>query len=71
MDADPTLRHTFWTTVVGNYFGWLASCSVNHAMVQRCLALPTLKKAIMYINNYLLRSSLFKFMTKNCSFSLF
>ncbi|CAH4038340.1 unnamed protein product [Pieris brassicae] len=45
MDPDPTIRHTFWTTVIGNYFSWLASCSVNQAMVQRCLALPSLKKA--------------------------
>ncbi|XP_045509545.1 sodium-coupled monocarboxylate transporter 1-like isoform X2 [Colias croceus] len=45
MDPDPTIRHTFWTTVVGNYFSWLASCSVNQAMVQRCLALSSLKRA--------------------------
>ncbi|XP_022118462.1 sodium-coupled monocarboxylate transporter 1-like [Pieris rapae] len=45
MDPNPTIRHTFWTTVIGNYFSWLASCSVNQAMVQRCLALPSLKKA--------------------------
>ncbi|VVC93757.1 unnamed protein product [Leptidea sinapis] len=45
MDPDPTIRHTFWTTVVGNYFSWLASCSVNQAMVQRCLALSSLRRA--------------------------
>ncbi|XP_043529818.1 sodium-coupled monocarboxylate transporter 2-like isoform X2 [Frieseomelitta varia] len=45
MDLDPTARHTFWTVVVGNYFSWLASCSVNQAMVQRCLAMPNLNKA--------------------------
>ncbi|KAL4717724.1 hypothetical protein ACJJTC_000873 [Scirpophaga incertulas] len=45
MDPDPTIRHTFWSTVFGNYFGWLASCSVNQAMVQRCLALSSLKRA--------------------------
>ncbi|CAH0402025.1 unnamed protein product [Chilo suppressalis] len=45
MDPDPTIRHTFWTTVFGNYFSWLASCSVNQAMVQRCLALSSLKRA--------------------------
>nr|XP_022913659.1 sodium-coupled monocarboxylate transporter 1-like [Onthophagus taurus] len=42
---DPTIRHTFWTVSIGNYFGWLASCSINQAMVQRCLAMPTLRKA--------------------------
>ncbi|KAK3908024.1 Sodium-coupled monocarboxylate transporter 2 [Frankliniella fusca] len=45
MDPDPTVRHTFWTVVVGNYFNWLASCAVNQAMVQRCLAMPTLARA--------------------------
>ncbi|CAD6208628.1 GSCOCG00010605001-RA-CDS [Cotesia congregata] len=45
MDPNPTVRHTFWTVVVGNYLNWLATCSVNQAMVQRCLAMPTLKKS--------------------------
>ncbi|CAL7952542.1 unnamed protein product [Xylocopa violacea] len=45
MDLDPTVRHTFWTVVLGNYLSWLASCSVNQAMVQRCLAMPNLRKA--------------------------
>ncbi|XP_017764407.1 PREDICTED: sodium-coupled monocarboxylate transporter 2-like isoform X1 [Eufriesea mexicana] len=45
MDIDPTTRHTFWTVVIGNYLNWLASCSVNQAMVQRCLAMSSLKKA--------------------------
>ncbi|XP_015175380.1 PREDICTED: sodium-coupled monocarboxylate transporter 1-like [Polistes dominula] len=45
MDPDPTVRHTFWTVVVGNYLNWLATCSVNQAMVQRCLAMPNLKKS--------------------------
>ena len=45
MDPDPTARHTFWTVVVGNYLNWLATCSVNQAMVQRCLAMANLKRA--------------------------
>ncbi|XP_026465208.1 LOW QUALITY PROTEIN: sodium-coupled monocarboxylate transporter 1-like [Ctenocephalides felis] len=45
MDFDPTIRHTFWTVAIGNYFNWLATCSVNQAMVQRCLAMPSIKKA--------------------------
>ncbi|XP_059477403.1 sodium-coupled monocarboxylate transporter 1-like [Neocloeon triangulifer] len=44
-DPDPTVRHTIWSVCVGNYFNWLASCSVNQAMVQRCLAMPTIGKA--------------------------
>ncbi|XP_076643027.1 sodium-coupled monocarboxylate transporter 2 [Halictus rubicundus] len=45
MDLDPTTRHTFWSVVIGNYLNWLATCSVNQAMVQRCLAMPNLKMA--------------------------
>ncbi|KAF7285221.1 hypothetical protein GWI33_011544 [Rhynchophorus ferrugineus] len=45
MDLDPTIRHSFWTVTIGNFFSWLASCSINQAMVQRCLAMPTLKSA--------------------------
>ncbi|GLH02838.1 Uncharacterized protein GBIM_08801 [Gryllus bimaculatus] len=46
-DFDPTIRHTVWGVCFGNYFSWLAACSVNQAMVQRCLAMPTLGKANM------------------------
>ncbi|KYQ47116.1 Sodium-coupled monocarboxylate transporter 1 [Trachymyrmex zeteki] len=45
MNLDPTVRHTFWGVVVGNYLNWLATCSVNQAMVQRCLAMPNLRKS--------------------------
>ncbi|XP_069692129.1 sodium-coupled monocarboxylate transporter 1-like [Periplaneta americana] len=45
LNIDPTVRHTFWNVSFGNYFYWLASCSVNQAMVQRCLAMPTIYKA--------------------------
>ncbi|XP_043249566.1 sodium-coupled monocarboxylate transporter 1-like isoform X1 [Colletes gigas] len=45
MNPDPTARHTFWTVAVGGYLNWLANCSVNQSMVQRCLSMPNLKKA--------------------------
>ncbi|XP_065216493.1 sodium-coupled monocarboxylate transporter 1-like [Planococcus citri] len=45
MDPDPRTRHTIWSVVFGNYFFWLASCSANQAMVQRCLSLPNIRKA--------------------------
>ncbi|KAJ9585535.1 hypothetical protein L9F63_002652, partial [Diploptera punctata] len=45
LDLDPTVRHTFWNVSFGNYFYWLAACSVNQAMVQRCLAMPSIRKA--------------------------
>ncbi|KAG7214205.1 hypothetical protein KM043_001548 [Ampulex compressa] len=44
-DPDPTVRHTFWTVVCGNYLNWLATCSVNQAMVQRCLSMPNLGRS--------------------------
>ncbi|KAJ8940059.1 hypothetical protein NQ314_010893, partial [Rhamnusium bicolor] len=44
-DWDPTIRHSFWTVTIGNFFSWMASCSINQAMVQRCLAMPSLRAA--------------------------
>lgn len=44
-DLDPTVRHTFWTVCIGSFVSWLSYCSVNQAMVQRCLSMPTLKMA--------------------------
>ncbi|XP_045470398.1 sodium-coupled monocarboxylate transporter 2-like [Harmonia axyridis] len=45
LDWDPTIRHSFWTVTIGNFFSWMASCSINQAMVQRCLAMPSLRSA--------------------------
>ncbi|XP_075990715.1 sodium-coupled monocarboxylate transporter 2-like [Anticarsia gemmatalis] len=64
MDLDPTIRHTFWSTVFGNYFSWLASCSVNQAMVQRCLALSSLKRARITI--YIMAVGLFIIVSLCC-----
>ncbi|KAL1117556.1 hypothetical protein AAG570_003871 [Ranatra chinensis] len=50
-DPDPRVRHTVWGVTIGNYFYWLAACSVNQAMVQRCLAMPTRAKANLTILN--------------------
>lgn len=50
LDPDPRTRHTIWSVVVGNYFFWLATCSSNQAMVQRCLSLPNVRKANMYVS---------------------
>ncbi|XP_036147769.1 sodium-coupled monocarboxylate transporter 1 isoform X2 [Monomorium pharaonis] len=49
MDLNPTIRHTFWSVVVGNYLNWLAMCTVNQATVQRCLAMSNLRKTNMAI----------------------
>ncbi|XP_046396026.1 sodium-coupled monocarboxylate transporter 1-like [Ischnura elegans] len=45
MDLNPLVRHTFWTVFIGNFFMWLSHCAASQAILQRCLALPTLKKA--------------------------
>uniref|UniRef100_A0A336LDW2 CSON003949 protein n=1 Tax=Culicoides sonorensis TaxID=179676 RepID=A0A336LDW2_CULSO len=44
-DIDPTIRTSFWTTVIG---GWVFHCSINgicQSMIQRYVSLPTLKNA--------------------------
>ncbi|KAG8223061.1 hypothetical protein J437_LFUL002009 [Ladona fulva] len=45
MDFDPRVRHTFWSVTFGNYISWLASCAVNQAMIQRCLAMSSIERA--------------------------
>ncbi|XP_071451687.1 sodium-coupled monocarboxylate transporter 1-like [Hetaerina americana] len=45
MDLNPLVRHTFWTVFIGNFFMWLSHCAASQAILQRCLALPTLQKA--------------------------
>ncbi|XP_071835571.1 sodium-coupled monocarboxylate transporter 1-like isoform X2 [Apostichopus japonicus] len=42
---DPTIRHTFWSVVVGGTFTWLAVYGVNQSQVQRYLACGTRENA--------------------------
>ncbi|XP_045779022.1 sodium-coupled monocarboxylate transporter 1-like isoform X2 [Maniola jurtina] len=44
-DPRPTARHTIWNLIFGGLVYWLQANSVNQTMVQRYLALPTLKGA--------------------------
>ncbi|XP_028155851.1 sodium-coupled monocarboxylate transporter 1-like [Ostrinia nubilalis] len=44
-DPNPMARHTIWSLVVGGLVYWLQANSVNQTMVQRYLALPTLRGA--------------------------
>ncbi|XP_047985450.1 sodium-coupled monocarboxylate transporter 1-like isoform X2 [Leguminivora glycinivorella] len=44
-DPSPTARHTIWNLVFGGVIYWLQANSVSQAMVQRYLALPTLRGA--------------------------
>ncbi|XP_018804431.1 PREDICTED: sodium-coupled monocarboxylate transporter 2-like isoform X2 [Bactrocera latifrons] len=38
-------RQSFWAVLIGGFFYWTSYNSVNQAMVQRYMSLPTLKKA--------------------------
>lgn len=38
------MRHTFWNVLVGRFIYHIAICTINQAMVQRCLAMPNLGK---------------------------
>lgn len=45
LDPDPTVRHTFWTQVVGGVFVYCSIYGVNQAQVQRLLTIGTLKQS--------------------------
>ncbi|XP_057318145.1 sodium-coupled monocarboxylate transporter 1-like [Microplitis mediator] len=45
MDIDPTIRHTFWSIVIGSYLHGVSGSSVSQITVQRYLAISDLKKA--------------------------
>ena len=44
-NPDPTVRHTFWTQMIGGTFIFLSIYAVNQAQVQRLLATRSLKQA--------------------------
>ncbi|XP_063706354.1 sodium-coupled monocarboxylate transporter 1-like [Culicoides brevitarsis] len=44
-DLDMTIRHSFWSTVVGGFVYWNSVNGCNQSMVQRYLSLPNLKAA--------------------------
>ncbi|KAG5670311.1 hypothetical protein PVAND_000587 [Polypedilum vanderplanki] len=44
-NLDPTTRHTFWTLVIGGAFLYIAHNALNQNMMQRYLALRTVKEA--------------------------
>ncbi|XP_046397966.1 sodium-coupled monocarboxylate transporter 1-like isoform X1 [Ischnura elegans] len=54
MSFDPTIRHTFWNTMFGFVFSWSNNCSTNQGIVQRFLAMPTMRRAqiIVYIYTF-------------------
>ncbi|XP_041362105.1 sodium-dependent multivitamin transporter-like [Gigantopelta aegis] len=42
---DPTTRHSFWSIVIGAGFMWMSLYGTHQAQVQRCISLPSLRKA--------------------------
>jgi len=44
-DPDPTVRHTWWSLVIGGCFTYLSLYAVNQIQVQRLLTLKDLKKS--------------------------
>ncbi|KAK2148248.1 hypothetical protein LSH36_507g02047 [Paralvinella palmiformis] len=44
-DPDPTVRHTFWTLIVGNFFVWLYPYTVDQQMIQRFSSTKSLEQA--------------------------
>lgn len=47
LDLDPTVRHTFWTQVIGGVFTFTAIYGVNQAQVQRLLTIRDLRNSQM------------------------
>ncbi|XP_070512608.1 LOW QUALITY PROTEIN: sodium-coupled monocarboxylate transporter 1 [Cardiocondyla obscurior] len=45
LDWSPLTRHTFWALAIGGFVHWLQITAINQNMIQRYLALPTLKSA--------------------------
>nr|CAD7194225.1 unnamed protein product [Timema douglasi] len=45
MDPDPTVRHSFWSVVVGGTFYWTAMFCANQASIQKYLSVETIGQA--------------------------
>ena len=45
MRIDPTIRHTFWTQLIGGIFTFTSLYAVNQTQVQRLLTVKSLRKA--------------------------
>ncbi|XP_046397337.1 sodium-coupled monocarboxylate transporter 1-like [Ischnura elegans] len=52
MSFDPTIRHTFWNIIFGYFFSWTNNCSTNQGIVQRFLAMPSMKRAQIIVLIY-------------------
>ncbi|XP_036341052.1 sodium-coupled monocarboxylate transporter 1 [Rhagoletis pomonella] len=45
LSINPTVRHTLWSQLIGGVFYWTQTNAVSQNMIQRYLALPTLRAA--------------------------
>lgn len=45
-NINPTIRHTFWSQLIGGFIYWLQTNAVSQNMIQRYLSLPTKEAAI-------------------------
>lgn len=45
MDPNPTVRHSFWSVVIGGSFYWATMFCANQASIQKCLSVETIKQA--------------------------
>lgn len=44
-DIDPTIRHSFWSVVVGGFIYWNSVNGCSQSMIQRYLSLPSIRAA--------------------------
>ncbi|XP_033644852.1 sodium-coupled monocarboxylate transporter 1-like [Asterias rubens] len=44
-NIDPTIRHTFWSILIGGSFTWITTYGANQAQIQRCMTTKTLTRA--------------------------
>ena len=49
LDPDITVTYTFWSVVIGGWFGWLSIYGTNQAMVQRYISAKNESTAIWYV----------------------
>lgn len=49
MDIDPTIRHTFWNTIIGGGIGYFSLTIVNETQVQKYTTLKNNKKKKQYL----------------------
>jgi sodium-coupled monocarboxylate transporter 8/12 len=47
MDPSPTVRHSFWSVVIGGTFYWLTMFCSNQSSIQKYLSVETISQARM------------------------